>query len=70
MRYTAAARRAELRFSSRMFVALAVFALVIGLWGWVDLHNGSILGFHVAVVAWCVWQAHLDAALAAQIGEH
>lgn len=70
MRYTAAARREELRFSARMFVFVAACALAIAGWGWVDLHSPSITGFHLLIVSWCVRQAHLDAACAAQIGEH
>jgi hypothetical protein len=67
VRYTGAARRAELRFSSHAFLVCAVVALVLALVGWVRLHDATVTGFHVCVAVWCARQSRSDAALAAQI---
>jgi hypothetical protein len=60
MNYAGRARRAELQFSARAFALVAVIACGLALWGWLQLHDATVTGFHLAVAAWCARQAHLD----------
>lgn len=64
MRYTGAARAAELRFSAHAFTIVAVLAGLLALWGWAAMHSGAVTGFHLGVAGWCALEARRDLALA------
>lgn len=64
MRYTAAARRAELQFSARAFTITACIALILAITGWARMHDAGILGLHLLIATWCARQAHADQRLA------
>ena len=70
MRYRAAARRAELQFSARAFLACAIGAAILAAWGYWQLHDNTITGFHLAVTGYLARQAHRDHTLAHTIGDH